>query len=193
VAQRLAGLRLERDRVAVEDAAGPVPRDAHGFVCRDTCVHQVGDGGVPGVVERETPPGAQRGTRHAGRQSSMPASRLPWRDPLGNGPTMGAGSAHQSKGGQGGPTAFAALVGLDRASHVGHARLADRPLLPFERGAVRAEGELLSAELVARFPLALVPTFLVPLAFTLHVVSLWQLLGGTWARRDMATRDRHRG
>jgi hypothetical protein len=34
---------------------------------------------------------------------------------------------------------------------------------------------------VTRFPLALVPTFLVPLAFTLHVVSLSQLLGGTWA------------
>ena len=32
------------------------------------------------------------------------------------------------------------------------------------------------------FPLALVPTFLVPLAFTLHVISLVQLLGGTWAR-----------
>jgi hypothetical protein len=40
-----------------------------------------------------------------------------------------------------------------------------------------------TSELVTYFPLALVPTFLVPLAFTLHVVSLWQLLGGTWARR----------
>ena len=30
------------------------------------------------------------------------------------------------------------------------------------------------------FPMALVPTFLVPLAFTLHVVSLWQLRGRTW-------------
>ena len=38
-----------------------------------------------------------------------------------------------------------------------------------------------TSELITRFPLALVPTFLVPLAFTLHVVSLWQLLGGTWA------------
>jgi hypothetical protein len=38
--------------------------------------------------------------------------------------------------------------------------------------------------LLTRFPLVLVPTFLVPLAFTLHVVSLWQLLGGTWARSD---------
>jgi hypothetical protein len=37
-----------------------------------------------------------------------------------------------------------------------------------------------TSELMAHFPLALVPTFLVPLAFVLHVVSLWQLLGGTW-------------
>jgi hypothetical protein len=35
--------------------------------------------------------------------------------------------------------------------------------------------------LVTRFPLALVPTFLVPLAFVLHVISLSQLLSGTWA------------
>jgi hypothetical protein len=38
-----------------------------------------------------------------------------------------------------------------------------------------------TSALATRFPLALVPTFLVPLAFMLHVVSLWQLLGGTWA------------
>jgi hypothetical protein len=38
-----------------------------------------------------------------------------------------------------------------------------------------------TSALVTHFPLALVPTFLVPLAFMLHVVSLWQLLGGTWA------------
>jgi len=38
-----------------------------------------------------------------------------------------------------------------------------------------------TSELVTHFPLALVPAFLVPLAFMLHVVSLWQLLGGTWA------------
>jgi len=37
-----------------------------------------------------------------------------------------------------------------------------------------------TSELVTHFPLVLVPTFLVPLAFALHVVSLWQLLGGTW-------------
>jgi hypothetical protein len=39
-----------------------------------------------------------------------------------------------------------------------------------------------TAELATRFPLALVPTFLVPLAWTLHVVSLWQLVGSSWAR-----------
>jgi len=39
-----------------------------------------------------------------------------------------------------------------------------------------------TSELVTRFPLALVPTFLVPLALTLHVISLWQLLGARWAR-----------
>ena len=38
-----------------------------------------------------------------------------------------------------------------------------------------------TSELVMQFPLALVPTFLVPLAFTLHVISLWQLFGGAWA------------
>jgi hypothetical protein len=38
-----------------------------------------------------------------------------------------------------------------------------------------------NSELATRFPFALVPTFLVPLAWTLHVVSLWQLVGGSWA------------
>jgi hypothetical protein len=37
-----------------------------------------------------------------------------------------------------------------------------------------------NAELLTQYPLALVPAFLVPLAFTLHVVSLLQLLRGTW-------------
>ena len=37
-----------------------------------------------------------------------------------------------------------------------------------------------TSELATRFPLALVPTFLVPLAFTLHVISLWQLMGRRW-------------
>jgi len=34
---------------------------------------------------------------------------------------------------------------------------------------------------MAHFPMALIPTFFVPLAMTLHVVSLWQLLRGSWA------------
>jgi hypothetical protein len=38
-----------------------------------------------------------------------------------------------------------------------------------------------NAEMLTQYPLALVPAFLVPLAFTLHVVSLLQLLSGTWA------------
>src|SRR5262245_47868567 len=37
-----------------------------------------------------------------------------------------------------------------------------------------------TAELITHFPLALVPGFLVPLAFMLHVVSLWQLSGRPW-------------
>jgi hypothetical protein len=37
-----------------------------------------------------------------------------------------------------------------------------------------------SGEVLTHFPLVLVPTFLVPLAITLHVVSLWQLRGATW-------------
>ena len=35
--------------------------------------------------------------------------------------------------------------------------------------------------MLTQFPLALVPTFLVPLAATLHVNSLRQLLEGSWA------------
>lgn len=41
-----------------------------------------------------------------------------------------------------------------------------------------------TSELATRFPLALVPTFLVPLAFTLHVISLCQLLGRPWVRHS---------
>ena len=44
-----------------------------------------------------------------------------------------------------------------------------------------------TSALATRFPLALVPTFLVPLAFVLHVISLSQLLGGTWAARPVAS------
>jgi hypothetical protein len=35
---------------------------------------------------------------------------------------------------------------------------------------------------LAHSPMALIPTFFVPLAMTLHVISLWQLLRGSWAR-----------
>jgi hypothetical protein len=38
-----------------------------------------------------------------------------------------------------------------------------------------------TSELLTDFPLALVPTFLVPLAFALHVVSLLQLFGRSWS------------
>jgi hypothetical protein len=44
-----------------------------------------------------------------------------------------------------------------------------------------------TAELATRFPLVLVPTFLVPLACALHVISLTQLISGTWARPVAAT------
>lgn len=37
-----------------------------------------------------------------------------------------------------------------------------------------------TSELVTYFPQVLVPTFLVPLAFALHVISLRQLMGSTW-------------
>jgi hypothetical protein len=39
-----------------------------------------------------------------------------------------------------------------------------------------------TAEIMTRFPMAVVPTYLVPLAFVLHIVSLWQLLGRPWGR-----------
>jgi hypothetical protein len=35
---------------------------------------------------------------------------------------------------------------------------------------------------MTQFPMALVPTFLVPIALVLHVVTLWQLYKGAWAR-----------
>jgi hypothetical protein len=49
-----------------------------------------------------------------------------------------------------------------------------------------------TSELATQFPLALVPTFLVPLAFALHVVSLWQLFGGAWVPRQHASFARSR-
>ena len=39
-----------------------------------------------------------------------------------------------------------------------------------------------TAELATQIPLVLVPTFLVPLACAVHVISLTQLIGGTWAK-----------
>jgi hypothetical protein len=48
-----------------------------------------------------------------------------------------------------------------------------------------------TSELATGFPLALVPTFLVPLAWTLHLVSLWQLVRGSWAPAPAAARGRH--
>jgi hypothetical protein len=44
-----------------------------------------------------------------------------------------------------------------------------------------------TSALLTRFPLALVPAFLVPLAIMVHVVSLWQLLVGSWSA-DARTR-----
>jgi hypothetical protein len=49
-----------------------------------------------------------------------------------------------------------------------------------------------TSELATRFPLALVPTFLVPLAFILHVISLWQLLGGAWVLQPVPSSARSR-
>jgi len=46
-----------------------------------------------------------------------------------------------------------------------------------------------TSALITRFPLALVPTFLVPLAFTIHVVSLWQLLGWKWVISSIERRQ----
>jgi hypothetical protein len=39
-----------------------------------------------------------------------------------------------------------------------------------------------TSELVTRFPLVLVPAFLVPLAFALHVISLTQFWRGSWGQ-----------
>jgi hypothetical protein len=49
-----------------------------------------------------------------------------------------------------------------------------------------------TTELMTRFPMVLVPTFLVPLAIMLHVVSLWQLLGTSWASQPAAALARGR-
>jgi len=49
-----------------------------------------------------------------------------------------------------------------------------------------------TAELATQFPLALVPAFLVPLAFALHVVSVWQLVGDTWVVQPAVSPARSR-
>jgi hypothetical protein len=49
-----------------------------------------------------------------------------------------------------------------------------------------------TSELATRFPLVLVPGFLVPLAFMIHIVSLWQMFGGSW-RSDVLTVGRVAG
>ena len=48
-------------------------------------------------------------------------------------------------------------------------------------GAVQVFRTVPTSEILTAFPMVLVPGFLVPLAFTLHVVSLWQLQGKQWA------------
>jgi hypothetical protein len=47
-------------------------------------------------------------------------------------------------------------------------------------GAAHVFDTVPTAAAMAQFPMALIPTFFVPLAMTLHVVSLWQLIRGTW-------------
>ena len=47
-----------------------------------------------------------------------------------------------------------------------------------------------TSELVTHFPLALVPTFLVPLAFAVHILSLWQLFGRSWRSEGAMTSER---
>jgi len=49
-----------------------------------------------------------------------------------------------------------------------------------------------TSEFMTHFPMALVPTFLVPLAFTLHLVSLWQLRGRAWVPHQAPSFARNR-
>jgi hypothetical protein len=49
-----------------------------------------------------------------------------------------------------------------------------------------------TSEFATEFPFALVPTFLVPLAFVLHVVSMWQLLAETWLTQPAVSSVRGR-
>jgi hypothetical protein len=48
------------------------------------------------------------------------------------------------------------------------------------RGPLQIFHTVPTSEMVTHFPLVLVPAFLVPLAFALHVISLTQLLGSRW-------------
>lgn len=52
-------------------------------------------------------------------------------------------------------------------------------------GATQVFETVPTTEFMTHFPMALVPTFLVPLAFTLHAVSLWQLLGRAWVSLEV--------
>ncbi len=61
------------------------------------------------------------------------------------------------------------------------------------RGPLQVFHTMPTSDLATRFPLSLVPTFLVPLAFTIHVISLWQLLGRSWARTPEGRRTDARG
>jgi hypothetical protein len=47
-----------------------------------------------------------------------------------------------------------------------------------------------TSAMLTTFPLALVPVFAVPLALTLHGVSLWQLLRGSWSSKAQVPLDR---
>jgi hypothetical protein len=53
-------------------------------------------------------------------------------------------------------------------------------------GALHVFDTVPNSAAMAHFPMALIPTFFVPLAITLHVISLLQLLGGSWARSSAA-------
>jgi hypothetical protein len=54
------------------------------------------------------------------------------------------------------------------------------------RGPAQVFHTVPTSELATHFPLALVPAFLVPLAFMVHLVSLWQLFGLHWAGNTAA-------
>jgi hypothetical protein len=49
-----------------------------------------------------------------------------------------------------------------------------------------------TSALLTVYPLAMIPVFAVPLALTLHGISLWQLLRGSWAERSSSEVSRGR-